>query len=471
MEEKSIDGIKKLNKEEVEKSRKIILDTIGEGEQTPISPPAQQPALKMDGIIKMDKIKSLISNSVKETSAEKPIEQPTKIDIEPKGPEPKIDFLADVKEEEKKVEVKPQKPVKTPKAVNKVKIIEPRTNKVDPFRFDEIKPIPRTTIDKNKAQDLKAEIEKREKDIKTKEQERFEKEKAQKDQKEMEIKRQKEEKRKKEELKRIKKEEKKKQWSSFSTSIKRSLVNFGFLLRSMPLKVLQLFFISFVFLTFFYSIIALSIIKLHLDNRFLRFTASYLPVPALLTNDEIIDFYSYQKIKEYSSSLNKNVDPDTSAKLFAIQLIILNKLNSKYNTGFVLRDIENIDAFKSMIADKAIYDEDINQVSLNRIRKIKQNIFSNRDDFNQIGSKYGDKTGELTINRISPEYDYYSKVQNLNPGEVSDIIYTREGYYIFRCYNKTADQNLYGYVFVQAKTLDDYIQQEAKDLKIISLVN
>ena len=55
----------------------------------------------------------------------------------------------------------------------------------------------------------------------------------------------------------------------------------------------------------------------------------------------------------------------------------------------------NQDSFKRKISIRMMRDEEINTVSLNRIRKIKEMIQG--EDFIKIASKYGDSLGKVSI--------------------------------------------------------------------------
>lgn len=466
MDDKNIDGIKKLGKEELEKSRKIILDTIGETEKK--SAPEAKPSIsKMDGIIKMDKVKSLISEVDKELRQAKndnPLALDQKADKTTESA--RINFLTAVENSD-------------------IKIVEPAPDREPPAADTLIKPIiapkpvignvgpdvtKREIIDKTKIDNFKRELAKKEEDLRSRKEAEIAKQKAIEVKKIMLAKQKEEEKRKQAELKIIKQETRHKRISSLKINFQRSLINFLFLLKSSPRKTMKLLFLALVLLIFSYSIIAFVIIKMHLDNPTLRLVAAYIPVPALITQNEIVEYYAYQDIKNALKSTFNNNNADISTKIYIIQLMILNDLNDKYRAGLIIDDVNNLENFKNGIADKIIYDEDINQVPLNRIKKIRQNVADNKNEFNYIGAKYGDKIGEIIVTAGKSQYEYYNQIQNLNAGEVSAIVYTKEGYYLFRCYSKSYEKSLYSYVFVQAKTLDQYIQEKAKDFKIISLV-
>ncbi|MEA3398289.1 MAG: hypothetical protein U9R06_00920, partial [Patescibacteria group bacterium] len=131
---------------------------------------------------------------------------------------------------------------------------------------------------------------------------------------------------------------------------------------------------------------------------------------------------------------------------------------------------ENRATIDELISEKIVYDEEINRVGLERIKKIKKLIDEKRD-FIQTANKLGDEQGQLTI---SPEneknYVFSEQLKELNISEISDIIVAKEGYYIFKLYEKSMNLSGLSYVFVKAKNLSEYAEEAAFELKIWSLI-
>ena len=208
-----------------------------------------------------------------------------------------------------------------------------------------------------------------------------------------------------------------------------------------------------------YLVLVLAIVKLKLDNPVLRSVSNYILIPAIITRDGPIDFYGYQDIK---SNL-KLTDQETEQEI--IKNIILSNLYKKFklpDNGLI-----GLDELKKDVA----YDGDINQAPLERIKKIKE-LIKNDKDFIGISAKYGDESGRISINKDnSNQYDFYDNVKQLKSDAISDIIYTPEGYYIFKNTSQKDEVLDLIYVFVRTKNLNTYLEEKIKNYKYYSLVN
>ena len=224
-------------------------------------------------------------------------------------------------------------------------------------------------------------------------------------------------------------------------------------------KALLYFFIFLSATLVSYSVLVFVIVKLKLDNPVLRSVSDYILIPAIITKDGPIDFYSYQDIK---SNL-KLTDQETEQEI--IKNIILSNLYQK----FKLPDngLTGLDELKKDVA----YDGDINQAPLERIKKIKE-LIKNDKDFIGVSAKYGDESGRISINKDnSSQYNFYDNVKQLKSDAISDIVYTSEGYYIFKNTSQNQETLDLNYVFVRTKNLNSYLEETIKNYKYYSLVN
>jgi hypothetical protein len=218
-----------------------------------------------------------------------------------------------------------------------------------------------------------------------------------------------------------------------------------------------------------YSFWLVAALKFNLYTPVGGIIASYVPTPAIVTPDGIIDYNTYNAIK---ANISDN-GSDASVKSAIARIIVIGNLAEKYNIPYDIAGSGGIitDELRDELSQKIIYDVTINQVGINRIGKIKQLIDKN-GDFVRTANTYGDDQGQIDIsddNRNS--VGYASEIADLNTGEVSDVIFTPEGYYIFKCYEKTETDLALSYVFVKAKTLDQYINEAVLKLKMWSWVD
>jgi len=204
------------------------------------------------------------------------------------------------------------------------------------------------------------------------------------------------------------------------------------------------------------AILALSVIYLSLfllivnygvDNRVFRFLDRCLPVPAIIVDNRLVDYYDYIDLK------NKLNGDGVGAKKELIKNVITRKFFRKYGAGDVVAN------------------EVINSTGLNRIRKIKT-LINKGGDFDQIAGKYGDKRELISLGSDDfSKYEYGDKIKALNMGEVSDVIFDQNGYYLFKCYEKNDSSTSLSYIFVQAKNFDEYVDEAAKNIYYVSFVD
>ena len=100
-------------------------------------------------------------------------------------------------------------------------------------------------------------------------------------------------------------------------------------------------------------------------------------------------------------------------------------------------------------------------------------MIKNENEFTKIAGKYGDKQGITNIDCSKNSFDCDENIKNLKTGETSKIIYKKDGYYIYHCYNKNDDDNKLNlsFVFVKGISFDEYIQKSITNYKLWSFVN
>jgi hypothetical protein len=408
---KKVDGIKKLSKEELAKSRRIVLESIGESEKISLISSKDE----------MKKIDSLTSRRFKEDKTKK-ISKP---EIQTVGKK-------HLPEEKSSIDL-------TKRSMPAPKVIQDRIVK----KKSEVKTTP-PTEQRTKEQVLKKQQEK----IK---QEHLARQRIAK--------------------KKLKREQRKKKINEFKIKALNFLVKLFSSLSYFRRKLFSIVLILLIMFILFYSIFIILILKLDLETNLTRMISKYFPIPALFTKVGIIEYYVY---KDFKNSMSKNyTNQDELAlavKKSIAERIILKDLIERYNleiNDFTILDQET----KKQISNKIIYDSKINQVAMNRISKIKQMLHSN-ESFVQTANKYGDGQGQVNIYEDNEDlYSYSQEVKDLAVNEISDIIITPEGYYIFRCYDRTDKFIALSYVFIKSKGLDDYIKEAAMNLKMWSLVN
>lgn len=217
----------------------------------------------------------------------------------------------------------------------------------------------------------------------------------------------------------------------------------------------------------FYVLLIFLISKLQLDNQFLRETSKILPVPAIFSKTNLIEYYQYQDLRteEFLKSEKSKEAIDAYLKLNFVREMIWNDLADKY----VITEKDELKR-KAKILEQAAYDQDINQVPINRINSI-MNGLKNKEDFTQAG-KYGDEQGSVTIKKSNLNlYNFGEEIKDLPPKEISKIIVTPEGYYIFKGISNNSKQVEVSYVLVKTNDLNSYIEEQIPTYKIWSLID
>jgi len=196
-------------------------------------------------------------------------------------------------------------------------------------------------------------------------------------------------------------------------------------------------------------------------------SSQILPVPAIFNKNNLIEYYTYKdlRINEFLKSEKTKSEVDFYLKLSFVKEIIWDDLARKYKiteTNPIKR--------KAQIIEKAAYDKEINQVPINRIISIMKNIKINKN-FSQAG-KYSDEQGNIEIRKENLNlYNFGSHIKNLNPNEISDIIITPEGYYIFKGISNNQIKLKANYILVKTNNVQNYIEKKIPTYRIWSLID
>lgn len=397
--EKSLDGIKKLNPEEVKKYRKIVLNYIGEKdsviakEQKNINQPVLS-AKKVDGI-KLNKIYRPRPNNI--------------ITLEKSG---------SAKEE----------------------LIKLRQGE-------------RARAEEAKKWREKLRLEEKEREEKgiIKENKRLEK-----------IKRAGEIKRIKQEVKLAKREAAAKKKIKRQKAIRQFKKNLKNKLAEIFYAIKQNFVYSLLFLIAFLAIgyvtFCLAVLRFKIDNNIIKKLTNHLPVPAVITNQGIINYYDFQNIKN-NNYLGFNPE---EKKNNLVKWLILRNLKQKYGLA--------INASANDLAWKFIMDKEFNQVGVSRINKISDLLKSSGgpEQFGKYADEYNDGayySHEGAVEKFGPV------AARLAVGQVSDIILRANGYYIIKRIDDKNGQIGIKYLFVRAQTPDQYINKKLEKAKAFILVN
>jgi len=226
------------------------------------------------------------------------------------------------------------------------------------------------------------------------------------------------------------------------------------------LKLFKIFIIIIIFLVIFYLTFVFLVLKFKLDNKTTRFINKYLPVPAIISDFGLIDYYQYiDTRKSYPGASSEEI----KQKILRDKIIFY--LAKKYN----IQTSNKQDLIKQ-ISNKILYDRDINAVGINRINKIKELMMKN-GNFIQIAVKYGDRQGKVDYkNYFEAAKRFGEEIKDLKIGDISDVLVINDGYYIVKRYQKK-DVFAISYVFVKAKTLNKYLDEQLNSLKVWSFID
>jgi hypothetical protein len=231
---------------------------------------------------------------------------------------------------------------------------------------------------------------------------------------------------------------------------------------------LRIFSLSLVIIIFCYSCYAILLLKLNLDTPYLRSIASFIPVPAIIDKAGIIEYYDYVDLKDnFLQSAALTNDP-RSFQVYLVQKMVFSDLLRKYN---LQNQSLTIDEMTVKLEKNLIYDNEINQIGISRIRKIKQ-LVDEGESFSKIANKYGDQQGSVTLNVNSDNLflDFKTDLLKLEVNEISRVEYAIDGYYIFFCTGKNEDSIDLNYVFIRGVEYGSYLREAMKKYAVWSFV-
>ena len=220
-----------------------------------------------------------------------------------------------------------------------------------------------------------------------------------------------------------------------------------------------------------YASLTIVIIEYNIDNRFTRQIARLIPIPAYVSKEGTVNYFTYRDIRAYlEESGLKGEELMKATKVSVVEKIIIDNLARRY--GLVPESVpDRQGGIRAVLNERIVFDQNINQVGIKRIKKIKE-LIDQSGDFVKVANKYGDDQDRITLSPADEgEYAYYEKISGLNVGDVSQIITTSDGYYLFRCFDKKSDNLYLSFVYVRAKTLSEYINESIVNYKLWSLVD
>jgi hypothetical protein len=393
-------------------------------------------------------------------SKEKPKKRAAKASIQP--------VMDIVKRKLEKKEKKLVKPISS--AVPADDFISPqeslgsKISLVNPFRNEVIQ-----QRIKEKEKRLAAEATRKLKDRRVREKEELKRQILAKQKKKEEARRKEREKKRRAQKKKERAKARRKKIVEFKKKMKQNVV----IWRTAGLQALRwmrtVAFFAVIFGAILYSFILIVVLRFGVDNTIFRKISVVVPLPAIITQDGVIEYYNYRDmLATWQMQTGRKLTPE-EIKIKLAERLVLIRLCRKYGVSVPDATVSN-ETLVRKLHDKVIRDKGINQVGLNRIKKIKQ-LIDREGQFIKIAAKYGDKVGQITVgNDNINQFNYGAAVKNMQPGEISDIIFAPEGYYIFRCYDRDINGAALSYVFVRAKTLTEYLSEAIAGYRIISLV-
>ena len=185
---------------------------------------------------------------------------------------------------------------------------------------------------------------------------------------------------------------------------------------------------------------------------------AYLPAPAVITSEGIIDYQDFQSIRnqEYSGLILDQ------KKNYLVAWLATRNLKKKY--GLPLK------ASADDLALKFVLDQAFNQVGLSRINKIRE-LLGNGNQLEQLG-KYADEYNDgVYYSDDEAARKFGSAVLQLEIGQVSGIISQANGYYIIKKIDNKNGRMGVKYVFVGARTLGQYLNKKLAEAKVFILAN
>jgi len=204
----------------------------------------------------------------------------------------------------------------------------------------------------------------------------------------------------------------------------------------------------------FYLCFAFILLNFHPSGSWARKIESVLPVPAIISRGGIITYFDYQ-------DFSANFSEDENQK-FA-ELLAVRKLAKRYGIDAAV-DFETL---RGEVAEQSVFDPEVNEVSLARIKKIRS--LSEAGDLFGNGKKFADSWGETTLGAAEAEKKFGSELSGLEAGQLSGVLAVDGGYALVRINKKDNDRLFFVYASVKAGSFGEYLKKETARLKIFNL--
>jgi len=469
MPNKNLDGIQKISGQELERARKIVLESIGEKDgrfgKEDSSKPVQKRGRAMDSLsvagpaapikkpAKKTEAKSILAKNDLTFQNSRPLKMASSFPVKKSGAfkaEKIIEQEAMIAEEKRKKELKEKilrQAQDKDKEIAKFALEEENRKKAEEAK--------KIAEQEAKKAEEKRQAEKKEKELK---------EKADKEAKRIAL--EKENKKKKEKAKkekRIKKEIRRElrimRWGKFKDNIKRNWRN------SLKIFLFSALFLG-IAMIIFYLVFCLLLLKFNLNNKISRQLSEYIPVPAAVAKEGWVEYYNYKKI---TAGLEKQYQNQQELqrvkKNRIINQIALDGLVKRY--GLNLKNKTNEEILKEINLSLAA-DKEKNAVSISRIAKIKELIARSSEtmmaggqaeSFEEIGKKYSDEQGYLANGQEDSRFSNF--LGRLAVGETSEVLVSDDGYYMFK-----RDARGFNYIFVKSITFSKYLENLVQEMKV-----
>lgn len=233
------------------------------------------------------------------------------------------------------------------------------------------------------------------------------------------------------------------------------------------MNLLYLFFVAALAAIAVYSVFVLYVVRAHPDNQVVRYAAQYLPVPVLVSGDGIMEFYDYYDMKAQLASQGYSGDKAIDAiHLFFARKMAVNRLASNYKL------LQTEGSFsRDKLSRVVVSDQAINLTASSRIKKI-EDLIEEEGNFVEVANTFGDEFGQITLTRQNMrKLPQGEELWLLKKGEVSDVVAASDGYYLYSCFGSSENKRELSYVFIGAKTLDDYIDDYVRNCEVWSLAD
>lgn len=223
-----------------------------------------------------------------------------------------------------------------------------------------------------------------------------------------------------------------------------------------------------------YFIFCLILYTFSPDNQVVRLATRIFPVPALITDIGIINYYDYLDAKraqieifDHLSGAAGDKIAGSLAKSDVLKEKVMERLAQNYGLagrGYLPAELEE------KLSYAVVLDPEVNYRALVRARELKKITSS--------GSEMG---LAAQINNLTVENKYFTtqaaaekfgtQIMGLGGGEAGRLIIRPEGYYLVQLIGWR--DNLIGlrYILIKAKTLSEVISEQLDRLKVIILVN